>query len=219
MSSLISVILLAGGSGSRFGSLLPKQFHDLHGKPLIRHSYDFFCALPWVSQIIVVCAEAYQPYFPSATYAAPGLRRQDSLFNGFIKSRGDWIIVHDGARPLLLKEDIENLKEATFTYGAATLATPAKVTIKEATADGLVDKTLPRDKLWEIQTPQMIKRSWLTEGFDFARAHSLDVTDDVSLIEPLGHPVKLVPGSPFNIKVTTPIDLILMKELLCPVTA
>lgn len=205
----VSVILLAGGTGSRMGTSVPKQFLDLDGKPIARYSYDLFKSLDYVSQIVVVCPEMYRGIFPEDTqFADPGERRQDSVYNGFLEtSRGvDLICIHDAARPFLCKSDVDKLLKVAQESRAATLACPVRYTVKEVT-EGLIQKTLDRTNLYEIHTPQMIAPELLEEGFRKAKDQNISVTDDVSLVELLREPVQVVTGSPKNIKITYPDDL------------
>jgi len=98
--------------------------------------------------------------------------------------------------------------------GAAVLGVPVKPTIKQVNADGTVEKTLTRSKLWEVQTPQCIKPELLKEGFENVRAKNIEVTDDVSIIEAMGLPVLITQGSYTNIKVTTPEDMSVAQRFL-----
>ncbi len=208
----ISVILLAGGTGSRMGTSVPKQFLDIHGKPVASYSFDLFSNLPYVSQIVVVSPPAYRELFPGALYADPGERRQDSVFNGFQEtSRGvDLVCIHDASRPFLQKEDVDRLLATAMECKAAALGRPVPYTVKEVRGDTVL-RTLDRSTLWEVHTPQMIAPDLLAEGFKYANTHHLTVTDDVSLVELIGHPVKLVEGSGRNIKLTTPDDMALVR--------
>jgi len=217
----ISVILLAGGLGSRMKSETPKQFIPLLGKRLVLYSLDLFLTLPDVYEIVIVCPKGFEEIFPSNTpvplrFASPGARRQDSLFNGFssLSLDSSLVCIHDAARPLIKREDVEKAIAAARKYQAAVLATSVKMTIKEANTEGMVLRTLDRSTLFEIQTPQVITSELLKKGLQLAYERDLTVTDDVSLVELLGHPVKLVPGSYTNIKITTPDDLLIAEHLL-----
>lgn len=212
----ISAILLAGGIGLRMEASTPKQYLPLHGKPVALHSFERLKELSILSEVIVVCDPAYQKCFHNAQFALPGQTRQESLYNGLQKVAPDseFILTHDAARPLISDEDLCRLIQVGKKTGAATLATPVKATIKEANDTLTVVKTLPRPKLYEIQTPQLVKKSLLIEGFAKAKGENLTVTDDVSLAELVNHPVKLVIGSSENIKITTPEDLTLAEILL-----
>jgi len=212
----LGVILVAGGTGTRMGSSLPKQYLPLAEKPLAQHSLDLFLQLQELQELIVVCAPEYQFHFSGQTrFALPGVLRQDSVWNGLqqLDPSIDLVCIHDAARPLITLPLIHKVLQAAKTTGAATLAMPLKFTVKKGSEDQLVEDTPNRSTLWEIQTPQVLRRDWLEEGFTYARTHNQIVTDDVSLIEPLGYPVKLVNGCYTNLKITTPEDLVLAEYL------
>ena len=186
------------------GLPLPKPFLTLNGKPIAMHSYDLFAAFE--CEIVVVANEEYRKFFPSnAIFANPGHRRQDSVKNGLAKTTGSLICIHDAARPYLHRDDLLRLIETAEKTGACTLASPVTSTIKQAKSDGTVICTLPRESLFDIQTPQIIPRDQLEAGF--AALGEKTVTDDVSIIEEMGGTVTIVLGSPSNIKITYPSDL------------
>lgn len=218
---LLSVIIVAGGIGSRMKSSLPKQFLELRGKSIARYSFDLFLSLPYTAEIVVVCDPAYRSYFSSSStlsisFAEPGERRQDSVYNGFQKlSRQDTLVcIHDAARPLLTPLIVERVFTAAAEWGAAVAGMPSKQTIKRCDHQQIVIETPNRDTLWEIQTPQIIRYDLLQAGFLKAQKENLTVTDDGALVEALGHPVKIVEGCYTNIKMTTPEDLIIAEQLL-----
>ncbi len=224
---MVSAILLAGGQGARMRHATPKQYLPLKGLPLILYSFRTLQKNPEIQEIVVVCESHWQEIFlqePSkkpVRFALPGKERQDSVRHGFqaLSSDCHFACIHDGARPLLSTEELSSVICAGKSHGAATLAVPVKMTIKESTEALFVKKTLPRSSLWEIQTPQVLSYPLLKEGLERAAQEKWAVTDDVSLAELLGYPVKLVPGSYENIKITTPEDLalaeILLKDKLC----
>jgi len=119
----------------------------------------------------------------------------------------EFVLIHDSARPFIEKKDVENLLLEGMDVGAATLATPVKNTIKSVDQNHHVQQTLKRECLYEIQTPQLLKKDLLKTGLHVARSRNLHFTDDVSLAELVNHPVKIVMGSDKNIKITTPKDL------------
>jgi 2-C-methyl-D-erythritol 4-phosphate cytidylyltransferase len=224
--NFLSVILLAGGRSSRMQSSIPKQFMQLGEKPLVLYSFDVFASLPETLEIIIVCESSYRALFQNKErnlnirFADPGHRRQDSVYHGFqmSDSKAKYICIHDGARPFVTDKIIYRTLGAAEETGAAAAGVPIKFTVKECHENGLVKKTLNRSNLWEIQTPQIIKPYLLKEGFEKVIEKSLTITDDVSLIELLPHPVKLAEGSYENIKITTPEDFVLAESLLTHLT-
>ncbi|MES2121328.1 MAG: 2-C-methyl-D-erythritol 4-phosphate cytidylyltransferase [Chlamydiota bacterium] len=216
----VSVILLSGGRGTRFGGPLPKQYLPIHEKAAILYSFETCANHPSVSEIIVVCEENYRSLFPAPphlrlAFALPGERRQDSVFHGFqiISPTAQLVCVHDGARPLLSHEDLTAVINAAHEHGAATLAIKAQNTIKEASPTGFIAKTLDRSILWEMQTPQVFTPDLLKKGFALANASGYQVTDDNSIVELTGHPIKLVQSQHCNLKITTAEDLLLAKAI------
>lgn len=206
----ISLILLAGGTGTRMQSAIPKQFLELGGKPLSLYSYEIFLQLPEIQEIIVVAPLQWRHLFPEVKkFALPGLRRQDSVYNGLqeVDEKHEWVITHDSARPFITSEMVKNLISEGKKTGAATLGVPLKPTIKEQTSDQHILRTLERASLVEIQTPQILRKETLQKGFSYADHYSLTVTDDTSFAELLGLPVKVVPGGYSNLKITTPEDI------------
>lgn len=206
----ISVIFLAGGTGSRTGLSYPKQFFLLNDKPLFQYSLDLFDSLPNIIEIIIVTEEAFRDRFKGAyQFALPGSERQFSVFNGFqkVSQSAEYVLIHDSARPFLQKNDLVKVIQEAQIYGAAALAIPLNATVKACSLDHMVLKTIPRETLFEIQTPQVIKKEWLEQGFEYCSKHNVKVTDDLSLIEYLGYPAKLTMGSASNLKITTDFDL------------
>jgi 2-C-methyl-D-erythritol 4-phosphate cytidylyltransferase len=124
------------------------------------------------------------------------------------------VCIHDSVRPFIKPALIRELVDAANHWNAAALGVRAKSTIKFCEADQTVIETLPRNNLWEIQTPQVIRLQLLKEGFVFAQNHRMSVTDDVSLVELLGKPVKIVEGCYDNIKVTTQEDLNFVQKIM-----
>ncbi|KAF6147278.1 hypothetical protein GIB67_033940 [Kingdonia uniflora] len=194
----VSVLLLAGGKGKRMGANMPKQYLPLLGQPIALYSFYTFAQMIQVKEIIVVCDPSYRDIFQDVShkinvdlkFALPGKERQDSVFNGLQ-------VLSDG-----------------WQNGAAVLGVPVKATIKEANCESFVVKTLDRKTLWEMQTPQIIKPALLRKGFELVNREGLEVTDDVSIVEHLKHPVYITEGSYTNIKVTTPDDLLLAERIL-----
>lgn len=135
--------------------------------------------------------------------------RQDSVLNGFCQTLPDASIVciHDSARPLVSQAAVLASLRDGVKHGAAVLGVPMKATVKESEDGEFVLRTINRSRLWEIQTPQVIKPDILAKAFEYVRENALEVTDDVSMVEEVGLPVKLTMGEYTNIKLTTPEDL------------
>lgn len=220
----VSVILLAGGKGKRMGASMPKQYLPLIGQPIALYSLYTFSQLIEVKEIIVVCDPSYQDIFEGTKekidvelkFTLPGKERQDSVYSGLqaVDLNSELVCIHDSARPLASSGDIEKVLKDGWLNGAAVLGVPVKATIKEANSDSFVVKTLDRKTLWEMQTPQVIKPELLKKGFELVNREGLEVTDDVSIVEHLKHPVYITEGSYTNIKVTTPDDLLLAERIL-----
>jgi 2-C-methyl-D-erythritol 4-phosphate cytidylyltransferase len=212
------LILLAGGIGSRMQSSLPKQFLLLNDKPIALHSLELFEQSGLFDEIVIVCHTTYRHYFSDfkGHFADPGARRQDSVASGekMLSTEIENLVIHDAARPFVTLDALQKLIQKGEEVGAATLGLPVKWTVKESEEDGLVKRTLNRTCVWEIQTPQFIKRELAQKGLQKALQENLTVTDDVSLAELLQHPVQLVQGPDHNLKITTPLDLKVAREVL-----
>ena len=222
--SNVAVVLLAGGVGSRMKANQPKQFMQLRGKPVLMHTLELFLSLEGVSQVVLVIGEEYRAQFDYLTaeypsvlsFADPGKERQDSVFNGLSGTAEDASVVciHDAARPLVTRDEIYNVLRDGIEHGAAVLGVPMKATVKESEDGEFVLRTVNRARLWEIHTPQVIKPALLKEGFKQVKEKGLEVTDDVSIIEQLGLPVKITVGEYTNIKITTPDDMAVAEQIL-----
>eukprot|EP00613_Pedinella_sp_CCMP2098_P071664 CAMPEP_0171919408 /NCGR_PEP_ID=MMETSP0993-20121228/18106_1 /TAXON_ID=483369 /ORGANISM="non described non described, Strain CCMP2098" /LENGTH=292 /DNA_ID=CAMNT_0012556055 /DNA_START=1 /DNA_END=879 /DNA_ORIENTATION=+ len=221
----VSVIILAGGVGSRMKAGMPKQFLLLRGKPVLQHSIDLFLGLDGIAEVVLVIAPEYRAQFDDllATprggklkFAEPGKERQDSVCNGLdaIHDAAPLVCIHDAARPLVTPTEIYQVLSDALIHGAAVLGVPMKATVKESADGEFVLRTVDRSRLWEVQTPQVIKPQLLRDGFAKVKAQNLEVTDDVSVIEQLGLPVKLTLGEYTNIKLTTPDDMAVAEQIL-----
>ena len=122
--------------------------------------------------------------------------------------------VHDAARPLVTIDEVHACIRDAAQHGAAVLAVPMKATVKESDDGEFVGRTLERSRLWEIQTPQIMRPQLLRDGFTKVRAENLEVTDDVSIVEQMGEPVKLTVGEYTNLKLTTPEDMVIASRIL-----
>jgi len=217
----VGVVIVAAGSSRRMGGV-DKVFALLGGKPVLARVIDAFQRCKPIDQIVVVLSEqtleqcrrlvAEQQGWSKVTDICPGgKRRQDSVVAGLGRlSHCHWVVIHDGARPLLTEDLIcQGLTEARET-GAAAAAVPVMDTIKVAGDDRLVQQTPPRRNLWAVQTPQVFRFDIIAEAYHRSKQ---EVTDDATLVEQLGYRVKLYMGSYDNIKITTPNDLVLAEVL------
>lgn len=201
---------------------MDKIFALLAGRPLLWRVLQVFQSCSVVDQIVVVLNEPSVErgaklvedgsFSKVAAVCAGGQRRQDSVSEGLKRlDRCDWVVIHDGARPCVTVELIEQgLKEARQT-GAAIAAMPLKDTVKMVGAGGVIESTPPREHLWAAQTPQVFRFDLIADAY---RRVDQEVTDDASLLEALGHRVRVYTGSYDNIKVTTPEDLALAETIL-----
>lgn len=203
----------------RMGDSTPKQFFPLKEKIIANYSLEIFISLPYVKNITIVCEQKFQKFFLKSSkisFSLPGKRRQDSVKNGFtsLRQKAAYICIHDAARPLVKKENIDKVFHAAQIHKAAALAVKATSTMKLA-KEMRVLKTLDRNMIWEVQTPQILETSLFAKGLHYIQEEGLTVTDDLSIIEALGLPTYLVEGCPSNIKITYPNDLQLAENYLC----
>jgi 2-C-methyl-D-erythritol 4-phosphate cytidylyltransferase len=219
--SKVCAIIVAAGESRRMNGV-DKLMSSLAGRPVLSWSIEAFHQNPRIDRIILVnnqknleqvqCLTIEQKWTKVAKVCLGGKRRQDSVAAGLsLVSDCDWVIIHDGARPLVSQELIENGLEAAKESGAAIAAVPVTDTIKLAGNDQFVIETPPRSNLWAVQTPQIFRYSILKEAYAQAGG---DVTDDASLVEQTGTKVKIYPGSYDNIKITTPQDLAVAELLI-----
>jgi 2-C-methyl-D-erythritol 4-phosphate cytidylyltransferase len=219
------VILAAAGQSSRFQDAnYKKPFVPLAGRPVWLHAAEKFIDRDDVKQVVVVVApedrEAFVEKFGASlafmgiTLAEGGSSRADSVRNGLAKLSADidMVAIHDAARPCLAQAWIDRVFAAGAKTGAAILATPVVSTLKRVGPDHLVTGTVDRTGLWEAQTPQVFARDLLERAF--ANPAASAATDEASLVEAVGHPVTVVPGSPLNLKITTREDLRLAEQAL-----
>lgn len=218
-----TVCIPAAGIGRRMQSDTPKQYLHLHGRPLLAHTLDVFDAMPECAAIVLAVDDetAARRLVDSCALRVPvrivpgGPRRQDSVANALTVCGEDdtIVLVHDAARPCVTRDQVRAVADAARTHGAALLALPARDTIKEVHA-GLVRETLDRTVIWQAQTPQAARAGLFRIAFAEAKGKGIEATDDVSLLEAMDIPVHVVEGSPMNIKVTTPDDLVVAEAIL-----
>lgn len=223
-------IVLAGGSGSRMQSDVKKQFMMLGGKPVLYYALHTFQNSSRVDEIILVCSSedvercrkdiVEQFGFAKVNrIVAGGKERHDSAYAGLQAISGcDYVMIHDGARPFVDEQMLERIWAELPAVRACTVGMPVKDTIKLCSFDGYVEKTLPRERLWTIQTPQSFAYEVIRSAHEKRLRGDLKeikITDDAMLVEYMeGIPVKLVQGAYENMKITTPEDMILAEAIL-----
>jgi 2-C-methyl-D-erythritol 4-phosphate cytidylyltransferase len=222
----VTSIVPAAGAGTRFGGAVPKQYLAICGLPILAWTLKALAASGQVDCVILVLppgqearcrAEILDPCGLAVDRLVPGgADRQASVCAGLAAApvETDVVLVHDGARPLVTPEIVNAAIRVAATEGAAVVAVPVTDTIKVADVDDRVAETPPRGRLWAAQTPQAFRAGWLRAAHARALADGFRGTDDSSLVERMGRPVRLVPGSPENLKITTTADLVRAEQIL-----
>ncbi len=217
----VGALVLAAGRSQRMQGI-DKTFASILGKPLILHTICVFLDCPEIRRVVLVLPESNiekacallegLDNSGKLTLCAGGERRQDSATKG-LDALGPcgWVAVHDGARPCLSPDILQNALADARLYGSAVVAVPVTDTVKRADSDTFISATVPREGLWAVQTPQVFPFAVLQRAY---REVSENVTDDASMVEHLGVKIKLTPGSPTNLKVTNPEDLKLAEMIL-----
>jgi len=217
----VGAIIAAAGRSKRMGGG-DKLFAVVGGKPLLAHTLSAFDGCRGVDRVVLVLSPenmergkelvAEAGFSKVAAVCQGGERRQDSVCNGLEPLAScQWVVVHDGARPLVTAALIERGLEAAKKTGAAIAALPIGDTVKEVEPPDIIGRTLSRGRLWAAQTPQVFRYDILRQAHQQAQG---EATDDAALVEKLGYQVRVFEGSPRNIKVTTAADLAVVEALL-----
>ncbi|WP_026688650.1 2-C-methyl-D-erythritol 4-phosphate cytidylyltransferase [Alteribacter aurantiacus] len=221
-----TVIIPAAGQGKRMAAGRNKQFLLLDDKPLIIHTLSVFEQDPHCKGIILVVnkQEIDEMSALAKKYGIKkveqvvcgGEERQHSVFAGLKATRSndeDIVLIHDGARPFIKHNHIQELVQSAFDYGAAVIAVPVKDTMKQVVHQQ-VTNTVDRSSLWAIQTPQAFRLSVIVRAHEAAEYKGFLGTDDASLVEWMDEPVRIVEGDYQNIKLTTPEDMWFAKAIM-----
>jgi 2-C-methyl-D-erythritol 4-phosphate cytidylyltransferase len=222
----VAAIIPAAGFGTRMKSDLSKQFLLLDGKPLLYYTLSSFDQSPVIDEIVLVLSKEEReaarekvldsfPFKKNVRIADGGAARQDSVLNGLLAldPDTDFVVIHDGCRPFVTPEMIEASLEAAKETGGAITAIQVRDTLKKE-RQGMIEKTVIREGLWQAQTPQTFRYRLLLDACRDASRKRVLATDDAGLVERMGGRVKISPGSVFNIKVTLPEDFILAEVIL-----
>jgi len=223
----VAALIPAAGEGRRMGREMPKQFLQLGGRAILARTLEVFEACVAIDEIWVVVAAEQRAWCRETIVERYGFQkvrgvvtggatRQESVWRGLqhIAETVPFVVVHDGVRPLVTEHLIQQTLTSASQYGAAIAAVPLQDTLKRVSAAGEVEDTVPRERLWRSQTPQAFRHALLRTAFQCAWRHALQTTDEAGLIEALGHPVKIVPGAEYNVKITTPDDLVFCETFL-----
>lgn len=219
-----TAIVLAAGDGTRMGYKMSKQLIPLCGRPAIEYTLRAFQECDAIDEIIVVArpqdindiSQTAFTFKKVMAITAGGKDRAGSVRRGVhaASKKTTYYAIHDGARALITPGEITRVLNAAFETDAATLGTPMTDTVKVVGEEGTILSTPDRSTLWAVQTPQVFERELYLRAIDHAVAENLSVTDDCSMVEALGVPVRVVRGAYTNIKLTTPTDIVFAEALL-----
>jgi 2-C-methyl-D-erythritol 4-phosphate cytidylyltransferase len=214
------VIIPASGSGLRYGSRIPKQFSRLLEKEIIVHTIEKFSSIKNIETITVTTQKRYfnrlDKIFKKnklntvARIVKGGATRHDSVYNGLKSIDHDdncFIIIHDAVRPFITVRKVKELMNVATGFDAVIPGLKVSDTIKEVNKRNIIKKTVPRNYLWEVQTPQVFRYNVLWKSFEKANLKKYKGTDESSIVEQAGYKVKIIEGENTNIKITTKDDL------------
>jgi 2-C-methyl-D-erythritol 4-phosphate cytidylyltransferase len=223
----VSAIIVAAGKGIRMNDPVRKQYHLLAGRPIIVHALSVFDNCELIDEIFLVVPKEDLAFCRKQIVTPANLskkiilvpggpKRQDSVFNGLltIKDKNGIVVVHDGVRPLLIRENLEACIHEAKISGACIVGIPAHDTLKRVNSTGIIVETLERDTVWLAQTPQAFRYDLIRKAHENAQQQGYGGTDDASLVERLGVAVKVINGSRSNIKITSREDLELARTML-----
>ena len=218
---MTSAIILAAGKGQRMGTELPKQFLSMGDDMLLTKTIRVFEESSVIQDIVLVTSEDWIGFCKTEIVDREGFRkvrkivaggkeRYDSVYQGLLACpNADYVFIHDGARPFVTEEILVRTQEAVEKYEACAVGVPSKDTVKIVDEDGFVESTPPRENVWNIQTPQAFSYPLIRAAHEVVRDNNMTgITDDAMIVEKSRlAKVKLVMGSYYNIKITTPEDM------------
>ena len=223
---MVSAIIVAAGKGTRMGPNVDKLFLELHGCPIVAHTWRRFDQAGCIDEIVIVVRDGMQDAFQeiaqrhrfSKRFAlvVGGKERQDSVWNGLaaLSPGAEIVAIQDAARPCTSQSVIAATVAAARETGAAVAAQAVTDTIKESRDGNLIERTLDRSRLWAVQTPQTFRVEIIHRALSEVRQRGLLVTDDTAACELIGQPVRLVVSAEPNPKVTRPEDLPYVEAVL-----
>jgi 2-C-methyl-D-erythritol 4-phosphate cytidylyltransferase / 2-C-methyl-D-erythritol 2,4-cyclodiphosphate synthase len=226
ISPTVAAVIAAGGTGSRLRASQPKQFLQIGGKPILVRTVGAILALERVVQVVIALPAEYisraeeilaATEWPVPVLCVPGGQtRQESVRLGCLRTPADVdiILVHDAVRPFCDLEMLRRIVGAAWRSGGAVPGLPATETIQRVSRRGRVLKTPPREELYAIQTPQCFRAAVLLSALERATRENFEGTDESSVVRWAGQAVTVVQGSPENIKITRPLDLVIAEQLI-----
>ena len=214
----VTAIIVAAGRGTRMGADKNKVFLNLLGKTILETTTEVFQKCKKIDDITVVtndiaeCKKLLSGFSKVSKIVSGGATRQDSVKAGIFASDADIVLIHDGARALIREEEILSVIDAASEFGAAAVGVKCKDTMKKVTKDGFIEKTLDREFIYNIQTPQAFRYADIKKMHEEASVNTF--TDDCAIAESFGVSVKIVDGRYDNIKITTADDLEIAEKIL-----
>lgn len=220
-------VIVAAGKGTRMGPGVDKLFLEVAGRPVVAHTWQRFNDAKCIDALVLVVREGMQTEFTALAkqfrfmkqfqLVAGGAERQDSVWNGLeaLPAACKIVAIQDAARPCTSEALIAATIEAARETGAAVAAQPVTDTIKEATDEKIISRTVDRSKLWSVQTPQTFRVEVIRRALAEVRRQKILVTDDTAACELIGQPVRLVTDAQPNPKVTVRADLPFVQQILC----
>lgn len=218
---MFTLLFLSGGTGSRMLNAVPKQYMLLAGKPVVMHILERVDQLPEIAEVVMVCAKEYEPAIAlmlnqygvrtPVRFAPAGSTRQESVRNGLAMVATDNVIVHEAARPFVKVEDFQRLMEANEPNAMLGEAIPFSVLVGHEYVEG----ALERSSLVNVQLPQKFQTQLLREVHEKAMADGATFTEDAAMLHKYHPevPIKICPGMPYNLKLTTRIDMLVGEQI------
>ena len=226
MKPICTAVIVAAGKGKRMGTEISKQFLPLCGKEILTHTVEKFETAKHIRDIVLVTGQdslqdvrdMMQEYNwkKVVSVVAGGKERQDSVWNGLqaVPADTEIVLIHDGVRPFVDEEILNDSIDTAMEMGGCVAGVPAKDTIKVCNEENIAVATPDRSTLWQIQTPQTFRKELILQAYVQAKEDGFAGTDDASLAEHSGYPVKVIMGSYRNIKITTKEDLLVGEAFL-----
>lgn len=226
MKPISTAVIVAAGKGKRMGTEISKQFLPLGGKEILAHTVEKFEQTAAIRDIVLVTGvdsqqdvqDMVQEYGWNKVVSVTvgGRERQDSVYNGLkqVSKDTEIVLIHDGVRPFVTEEILEDSIAVALEMGGCVAGVPTKDTIKVCNAENIAIATPDRSTLWQIQTPQTFRKDLILQAYEAAKADGFVGTDDASLAEHSGYPVKVIMGSYRNIKITTKEDMLIGEAFL-----